>query len=135
LLAQEANVHHEWRRRIQAARETSTLYSTLFDRGWSDAPHRTLRNSTVEAWERAGRPAAPDGPARATSSLTRQTAAASTATTPAPRWGGTTGDVEALALYAGQSAGIVNDVLPAAAIVEELISAAAQTLTNSGLQR
>jgi hypothetical protein len=43
--------------------------------------------------------------------------------------------VEALALYAGQSAGIVNDVLPAAAIVEELISGAAQALTGSGLRR
>jgi DNA-binding NarL/FixJ family response regulator len=32
------------------------VYSTLFDRGWPGAPHRTLRNSTVQASERAGRP-------------------------------------------------------------------------------
>jgi nitronate monooxygenase len=135
LLTQEANVHHEWRRRLQAARETSTLYSTIFDRGWSDAPHRTLRNSTVEAWQRAGRPAAPGRPGEGDlvahapdgSRLYRYDAG--------PPVGGTTGDVEALALYAGQSAGIVNDVLPAAAIVEELISGAAQALTGSGLRR
>jgi NAD(P)H-dependent flavin oxidoreductase YrpB (nitropropane dioxygenase family) len=62
LLAHEANAHSEWRRAIQAATETSTVHTTLFDRGWPDAPHRTLRNSTVHAWERAGRPAAPDRP-------------------------------------------------------------------------
>jgi NAD(P)H-dependent flavin oxidoreductase YrpB (nitropropane dioxygenase family) len=130
LLAKEASVHHEWRRRIQAASETSTLYSTLFDRGWPDAPHRTLRSSTVQAWERAGRPAAPERPgegdvvARAPdgSSLYRYG--------PEPPVGGASGDVEALALYAGQSAGIVNEVLPAAAIVDELISDAAQAASR-----
>ena len=48
---------------------------------------------------------------------------------------GTTGDVEALALYAGQSAGIIKDVRPAAAIVDELVAGAAEALTNLGLQR
>jgi NAD(P)H-dependent flavin oxidoreductase YrpB (nitropropane dioxygenase family) len=62
LLAREANVHDEWRRCIQHARESDTVYSTLFDRGWPNAPHRTLRNGTVRAWERAGRPGAPDRP-------------------------------------------------------------------------
>jgi hypothetical protein len=53
-----ASQAHAWayRRRILAAVEADTFYGTLFDRGWSDAPHRALRNSTVEAWELAGRP-------------------------------------------------------------------------------
>lgn len=128
LLAEEANVHHQWRRGIQDARETSTLYSTLFDRGWPQAPHRTLRNSTVQAWERAGRPAAParpgegDAVARAPdgSRLYRYGSEAAV--------GGATGEVEALALYAGQSAGVVNEVLPAATIVAQLVSDAATAL-------
>ena len=128
LLACEANVHDDWRARIHAARETGTSHTSAFDGGWPDAPHRVLRNSTLEAWERAGRPAAghrpgegdvlahaPDG-----SPLIRYGA------TPPVR--GTTGDVEALALYAGQSAGLVADLRPAAAIVDQLAREAARAL-------
>jgi NAD(P)H-dependent flavin oxidoreductase YrpB (nitropropane dioxygenase family) len=128
LLAHEASVHATWRRQIQAASETSTLYSTLFDRDWPDAPARTLRNSTVRAWERAGRPAAPGRPgegdvvARAPDGSCLYRYGAS------PAMGGATGDVEALALYAGQSVGIVNDVLPAATIVDELVRGAVEAL-------
>lgn len=57
LAAPEAGIHPDYRLRVLAAGEADTYYGTLFDRGWPDAPHRTLRNSTVEAWERAGRPA------------------------------------------------------------------------------
>ena len=49
----------------------------------------------------------------------RQTAATCTGT----RWkpgDGTTGNVEALALYAGQGAGLADGILPAADIVGEL---------------
>lgn len=49
---------------------------------------------------------------------------------PTPAVGGATGDMEALALYAGQGAGIVKDFLPAAAVVEELVSGAAEALTR-----
>jgi NAD(P)H-dependent flavin oxidoreductase YrpB (nitropropane dioxygenase family) len=129
LLAQEANVHDEWRRRIQAASETSTLYSTLFDRGWPNAPHRTLRNSTVRAWERAGRPAAPGRPGEGDVVAHAPDGSRLYRYGPEPAVGGATGDVEALALYAGQSAGIVKDVLPAATIVDELISGAARAFT------
>jgi len=62
LAASEAAIHPDYRRRILAAGEADTFYGTLFDRGWPDAPHRTLRNSTVEAWEQAGRPASGSRP-------------------------------------------------------------------------
>ena len=41
---------------------------------------------------------------------------------------GTTGDVETLAHYAGQSAGIVRHVGSAAAILDELVTGAAEAL-------
>jgi nitronate monooxygenase len=47
---------------------------------------------------------------------------------------GATGDVEALAHYAGQSAGIVQDVRPAATIVDELVRGAAEALRSSDVQ-
>jgi NAD(P)H-dependent flavin oxidoreductase YrpB (nitropropane dioxygenase family) len=131
LLAHEANVHPEWRRRIQAATETGTVHSTLFDRGWPDAPHRTLRNSTVQAWEQAGRPHAPRRPGE------RDVVAHAPDGRALYRYGpdaavtGTTGDVEALALYAGQGAGVARHVIPAAGIVAELTRDAARALTLS----
>jgi NAD(P)H-dependent flavin oxidoreductase YrpB (nitropropane dioxygenase family) len=128
LLAQEASVHDEWRRRIRDACETGTAYTTAFDGGWPGAPHRALRNSTLEAWERAGRPAAPLRPGEGDvlaqapdgSSVCRYDA------TPPIR--GTTGDVEALALYAGQGAALAAEVCPAAAIVDQLTTGAADAL-------
>jgi hypothetical protein len=117
LMAQEANVHDEWRGRIRDASETSTVYATVFDGGWPDSPHRALRNSTVDAWERAGRPAAPGRPGE------RDVVARAPDGACLYRYGaeipvrGVTGDVEALAHYVGQSAGIVEEVRPAATIV------------------
>jgi NAD(P)H-dependent flavin oxidoreductase YrpB (nitropropane dioxygenase family) len=131
LLAHEASVHDEWRRRILAASETSTVYSTVFDRGWPDAPHRTLRNSTVDAWERAGRPAGPGRPGE------EDVVARAPDGRHLVRYGpdtpirGTTGAVEALALYAGQSAGLIGELRPAAAIVEDLAREAAEALAGS----
>lgn len=135
LLAREAGVHDVWRRRIKDASETSTLYSTLFDGGWPNAPARTLRNSTVRAWERAGRPAPPGRPgeddlvadAPDGSRLRRYSAT--------PAVAGATGDVEALALYAGQGAGVITDVLPAAEIVDELVNGAAAAVARAQLER
>jgi NAD(P)H-dependent flavin oxidoreductase YrpB (nitropropane dioxygenase family) len=134
LLAEEASVHDAWRRHIRDARETSTLYATLFDRGWPDAPHRTLRNSTTRAWERAGRPAAPGRPGE------DEVVARAPDGSPFHRYDphaaviGATGDVEAMALYAGQSAGLVRDVLPAAAIIDELVRGAAEALDRMSLR-
>jgi NAD(P)H-dependent flavin oxidoreductase YrpB (nitropropane dioxygenase family) len=135
LLAEEANVHREWRRGIEGARETGTIYSTLFDRGWPDSPHRTLRNSTVRVWERSGRPVAPGRPGEG------DVVAHGPDGSPLYRYGpdvavaGARGDVEALALYAGQSAGLVRGLLPAAAIVQDLVSQAAGALAGPDRQR
>lgn len=118
--AREANAHRTYQDSIVAARGDDTVHSTVFDIGWADAPMRTLRNSTVRAWEAAGCPAPPhrpnegeavarrgDGPV-----LPRYHFAAPTREA--------VGDVEAMALYAGECAGLVRRVDPAAAIVVEL---------------
>jgi NAD(P)H-dependent flavin oxidoreductase YrpB (nitropropane dioxygenase family) len=135
LLAHEANVHHEWRRRIQHATETDTVYTTLFDRGWPNAPHRTLRNSTVRAWEQAGRPAAPERPGEDDVVACSPDGGRLYRYGPESAARGARGNVEALALYAGQSAGIVTRLMPAAAIVDELISDAAKALGTLHIQR
>ena len=56
LAAEEAMTHPDYQSRVFAAEASDTYYSKLYDVGWPDAPHRVLRNSTIDAWEKAGRP-------------------------------------------------------------------------------
>jgi nitronate monooxygenase len=58
LASNEVAIHPHYRERLLRATEDDTVYlEELFDVGWPKAPHRVLRNSTVTAWEAAGRPA------------------------------------------------------------------------------
>jgi nitronate monooxygenase len=128
LASEEAFIHPSYRARVVEARETDTLYTTLFDVGWPAAPHRTLRNSTVSAWESAGRPVSGTRPGEG------DTVATLPDGTPVPRYSeipplpGMQGDLECLVHYAGQSAGLVSRVRPAAEIVRELADDAARVL-------
>jgi hypothetical protein len=57
LASKEVAIHPHYRERLLRATEDDTVYlEELFDIGWPKAPHRVLRNSTVTAWEAAGRP-------------------------------------------------------------------------------
>ncbi len=123
LLADEAPVHAEYRRRLIESAETDPQwYANLYDGGWPNAPHRALRNSTAEAWEAAGRPTSGTRPgegeevARLASGepLVRYSSAMALA--------GASGDVGALSLWAGQSVGVVTRTQPAAEIVADLTS-------------
>ena len=58
LLSDECPIHPHYRERLIAAKETDTLYTSVYDVGWPDAPHRLLRNSTLTNWENAGSPPA-----------------------------------------------------------------------------
>jgi nitronate monooxygenase len=113
----EAGAHPRYLEAIFAARETDTVHSTLFDGGWPDAPHRTLRNATVEAWRAAGSP--PSGARPGEGEVLARTADGEpvrryeSASAPAS----STGAIEELSLWAGQSAGLIREVLPAAEIV------------------
>jgi NAD(P)H-dependent flavin oxidoreductase YrpB (nitropropane dioxygenase family) len=128
LLAHEANVHDEWRRRVRDGRETGTAYTTAFDGGWPDAPHRVLRNSTLQEWECSGRPAAPSRPGEGDVIAHAPDGSALLRYAAAPPVRGTTGDIERMAMYAGQGTGIVEQSLPAAAIVHEMAHGAADVL-------
>jgi NAD(P)H-dependent flavin oxidoreductase YrpB (nitropropane dioxygenase family) len=121
LVASEAGIHDDYRRRILAASESDTFYGTLFDRGWAEAPHRALRNSTVEAWEQAGRPPSGSRPGEDDEPATRPNG------TPINRYASATpaammgGDVEPLPHWAGQGVGLVTREEPAADIVRSLV--------------
>src|SRR5581483_8595806 len=103
-----------------AARETDTYYTTLFDGGWPDAPHRTLRNATVADWEAAGRPASGRRPGEGDVIATLPDGGPVARYSDVPPLPGMAGDLDRLVHYAGQSAGLVHRVQPAAEIVREI---------------
>jgi nitronate monooxygenase len=132
VMSREANAHPDYQAAIAAASETGTAYlENLFDRGWRSAPHRTLRNSTYRAWMEAGKPNRGGRPAE------DEVIAALTNGSQVPRYSSDaptrqvlTGLAEAMALYAGQGAGLIGDVKPAAEIVSELAAQAKAVLED-----
>ena len=123
LLAEEMPIHEEYRRRLIAASETDAeWYANLYEVGWPDAPHRAIHNSTAERWETAGRP--PPGSRPGEGEVVAHFASGEPILrySPAPPLVGTTGEIEALSLWAGQSVALAKQQQPAAEIVAELVS-------------
>jgi nitronate monooxygenase len=123
LMAAEAPVHERYRERLIEADETDALwFADLFDGGWPSAPHRALRNATIDDWEAAGRPAAGSRPGEGDQVATRPDGSG------IPRYASLTpvegldGDIDAMSLWAGQSVALARRVQPAAEIVAELVS-------------
>src|ERR1700735_2570900 len=123
LLAQEMPIHEDYRRALIAAAETDPQwYPNLYDVGWPDSPHRALRNSTARAWEAAGR--LPDSQRPGAGDVIAHFASGEEIVRyePAPPMAGTTGEIEALSMWAGQSVALVRKPQSAADIVTELTS-------------
>lgn len=121
LSARETSAHPDYVARVLDACETDTgHYDNLFDGGWPNAPHRTLKNSTTKAWEAAGRPEPGQRPgegeiiARGAGSGDLERYACATPNT------SMRGDIEALSMWCGQGVSLVRQVQPAADIVREI---------------
>jgi nitronate monooxygenase len=128
LAARESPIHDDYRQRLFAAAETDTYYGTLFDVGWPEAPHRALRNTTVEAWEAAGRPEPGARPGEGEDVAARADGSAIKRYTSSTPHSSMTGDVETLPNWAGQGVGLVTEAQPAAEIVRELVAEAERIL-------
>jgi len=50
----EAGAHEEYKTSIIRAKASDTVLTVCFHDGWESAPHRVLRNRTLELWEAAG---------------------------------------------------------------------------------
>jgi nitronate monooxygenase len=123
LLADEMPLHEDYRRFLVEAPETrAEWYPNLYEVGWPDAPHRALHNSTAERWEAAGRPPPGSRPGEGDVIAHLGTGEPVVRYAPAPPLVGTTGEVEAMSLWAGQSVALAKRSQPAAEIVAELVS-------------
>jgi nitronate monooxygenase len=123
LLAEEMPIHEDYRRRLIAAAETDPQwYPNLYDVGWPDSPHRALRNSTARAWEAAGQPPDSQRPGAGDVIAHFASGEAIVRYEPAPPMVGTTGEIEALSMWAGQDVALARKSQSAADIVAELVS-------------
>lgn len=125
LATEEAHVHRLYQQRVLEADETETVYSTLFDQGWPEVPHRVIENTTVSDWNAAGQPES-QRPGEG------EVVAETDDGIPVRRYEdslaipGMKGAVEELPLYTGQSAGLTHEPQPA----DELIA----TLTDETIE-
>ena len=128
LLSDECPIHPHYRERLIAANETDTLYTSVYDVGWPDAPHRLLRNSTLTNWENAGSP--PPGKRPGEGDVIARSPSAGEIVryqiyTPGAD---ATGEIDETAMWAGQGVSLLKRVQPAREIVREMWSDASDTL-------
>ena len=129
LLSHEATIHQHYRQRLIQASESDTVYlENLFDIGWPDAPHRVLRNKTVDNWEAVGRPETGKRPGEG------DIIATSKSLGPVVRYSSETlaedfeGDIDAISLWAGQGVGLAKELQSAAEILAEMNAVASAIL-------
>ncbi len=130
----EARILDEYKRRVVEARaEDAVYYTDLYDAGWRDAPHRTLRTRVVDEWEAAGRPPSGSRPGEGTSIGIDHRP-----------WGNVEikryapfmvssefqGASEYAPLWAGESCELVHDIRPAGDIVRDLVREAEEVLAT-----
>ena len=136
LVATECNAHNKYKQKILAASEEDTVRTTLFGNGWPNAPHRTLRTPFVKRWienEARGSEQRADEPIVAEVTLGGMRM-------PLPRFGGippardATGDLDSMNFLAGQCAGLVNDVKPAAEIIRDIVQQCARIFRDGSLR-
>jgi NAD(P)H-dependent flavin oxidoreductase YrpB (nitropropane dioxygenase family) len=120
----EADAHPVYIERLIAARAEDTVYTEAFSTNWPNAPHRVLRSclAAAEAFEGevVGEQPSLDGPPETVRrfdclTVTRET----------------TGHLEAMSLWAGESVGAVRRIEPAADILRELVEEAERALRSS----
>ena len=116
----ESRAHPEYKRLLLSAVETETALTVCFDGGWPYAPHRVLRNPTLEAWEGAGCPPAGQRPGEG------DVLGATAAGDPILRYADTApragfeGDIAAMCCYAGASVTAIHDLPSARDLVPRL---------------
>src|SRR5262245_32566588 len=132
LATPEAHAHALHKQKVVEATEEDTVHTMLFGGGWPDAPHRALRTAFVEEWrgkEARGQEQRHDEPLVGEASLGGQRI-------PVPRFAAipptadATGDVASMALLAGQSAGLVGAIEPAAVVIQKLVDGVRRIITE-----
>ena len=107
--------------RHHSSQSRDTVLTVCFQDGWTNAPHRVLRNRTFEMWEAAGCPPPGkrpgEGDVLATNTVTGATKRRYGTGNPGPDDRGT---LLELALWAGQGVDAIRDIPSAGELVGRL---------------
>ena len=126
----ESDVAQEYKDRIVSAAATDTRLSSMFGRHMPEFnPMRVISNEIVEEWHDrlAEIDELPPQPSIGSMSLAGQETDIVRFSGMLPV-AGATGDFEQMALTAGQGLGAINDIAPAAQIIENMVSEAREIL-------
>jgi NAD(P)H-dependent flavin oxidoreductase YrpB (nitropropane dioxygenase family) len=132
LASAESRAHPGYKQRLLEADEGSTVRTILFGHGWPNAPHRTLRTAFVEQWlgqEARGQESRLDEPPVGQTLIGGQAMPVLRFVSMPPN-GEASGDIDSMALLAGQSVGLVREIKPAGQIVHELVDEARQIIVR-----
>ncbi len=131
LCSEETQVIRAYKERVVRSKAEDTVYTLLFDVGWPDAAHRVLRNTALNEWEAAGQPQSGTRPGEG-SIIGTMPMAGTQVEVPKyavfPPMVGFSGDMEQIALYAGESCSLIHDIKPARQIVRELVDEAEEII-------
>ncbi|KAI3774586.1 hypothetical protein L1987_49145 [Smallanthus sonchifolius] len=123
LATQESYAHPEYKKKLVEMSETE--YTNVFGRArWPGAPHRVLKTSFFLEWRNlpnheneANQPVIGRSTIHGMEKEIRRFAG----TVPNKT---TSGDIESMVMYAGESVGLIEDILPAAQVVKRLVEGA-----------
>jgi NAD(P)H-dependent flavin oxidoreductase YrpB (nitropropane dioxygenase family) len=119
--SRESEAHADYKKRLLAASQADAVYTEIFHVGWPpNSAHRVLRNPLTEG---SSPPPGPVGSVRF-GDRTMEVPLFGTATPTIH----TEGAIELMANYAGQGVGLVRNILPAAEIVQQMISEAEESI-------
>ena len=112
---EESGAHPAYVAALLSARSAQdTILTTAFCGGWPDAPHRVLQSAVAAAEAYDG-----DVVAHVIANGKRRPIARFSSATPSRH---VEGNVAAMALYAGEGVGDIQEVRPAAAVVADLVA-------------
>lgn len=117
MATQESDAHDVYKQHLVDA--DSTIYTICFNRDWN-AMHRVLRNETTERWEAWGCPEGDRKPGAADVVAEHPVFGAAMRYETIPPMVGHQGDLDDMAMYAGQGVGKVNDLPPASELIERI---------------
>jgi nitronate monooxygenase len=120
IATKEGYAHDEYKGAITRAKAADTVLTVCFQDGFTNAPHRVLRNRTLEMWEAAGCPPAGKRPGEGdvlATTVTGVTKRRYSAAGPEP---GDRGSLLEMCLYAGQGVDAIRDIPAAGELVARL---------------
>ena len=118
----ESGAHSTYKKALINSKSDDTVLTICMNKGWENATHRMLRNSTFKMWESDGfssvgqRPGEFDIVGKNSSGRTIERYSFSAPTI------GVTGNIEAMVLYAGKSIDSINDIKSASNIINDIWS-------------